>query len=463
MTDLEASKERNAVLAVVSFANLFGAIPLSGVLLAMPEIGRELSVSIESLAWVMVSYLLVASVCMPIVGRLGDLAGLSRIFLLGFVVAGLASLVCGLSDSFVVLVIARGVQGAGGAMTMAVGPALLTTTFPARQRGKALGTITAAVYLGLTLGPPLGGLLVWQWGWRSVFFAYVPVAAAVVFIGYRYLPHDTPKRGQKFDIAGALALSLGLVLLLLPLALGSKGGWSSWMLPSLGGGAVLMAGFVRIQRKSCHPLMDLTLFRSRTFSLTAFASLCNYVSIFVYVLLVPFFLEEGRGAEASTVGLALACQPLVMALVTRPAGRLSDRTGARWFCVIGLAIMGGGILASATLDSVSSVWTVGLWLAVTGFGTGLFVTPNSSAMMGAAKGSQQGVAGGILAIARNLGMMIGSALAATLFPLFGGHTGSRWGAGDFGAFSRVMMVAGTIALVGAVVSGFQERRCQGQT
>lgn len=450
-----SAKHRKAVLAVVSLSNLFGAIPLSGVLLAMPEIGRELSVSIDSLAWVMVSYLLVASVCMPIAGRLGDMFGLARIYLLGFVVAGLASLMCGFADSFGLLVAARALQGAGGAMTMAVGSALLTTTFPASERGKALGTATAAVYLGLTIGPPLGGLLVWQWGWRAVFLAYIPVAVAVVLMGVLYLPRGRARARQRFDILGATALLTGLPLLLAPLALGARGGWSLWMIPAITAGAVLMALFILVEKKVEHPLIDLSLFRSRTFSLAALSSLCNYIAIFVFILLMPFYLEEGLHQEASTVGLLLACQPLVMALVTRPAGRWSDQRGTRWFCVIGLAVMGAGILGTAVLGPSSSLVLVGVLMAVTGFGTGIFVTPNSSAMMGAARGSQQGVAGGILAIARNLGMMVGSALTAALFALFGGRTGAVWTLDEFHAFSMVMVVAGLVSLAGALLSAFQ--------
>ena len=444
-----------AVLTVICISNLFGAIPLSAVMLALPEIGRELDITIHQLSWVMVSYLLTASVFMLVAGRLGDLFGLRRFYLIGFFVVGVGSLLSGLADSLPLLVGGRALQGLGGAMTMSLGSALLTTSFPGSARGRALGTATAAVYVGLTAGPLVGGLLVWQFGWRAVFYAYVPVSLLVIVLGLAFLPRGERRQGQTFDAAGAATLLVGLPLLLLPLALCGRAGFQLWMAPAAVAGVALTALFVRLERSAAHPLLDLTLFRSRTFSLAAAASVFNYFAIFIPVMLVPFYLEEGLGLQASTIGMVLAAQPLAMALVASPAGRASDRLGTRPFSIAGMVVMAAGLYCFSFVGGSSPVVLVALWLALTGLGTGIFTSPNSSALMGSAPSRQQGSAGGVLAVARNLGMMVGSAAAAVVFQLAGGSTGHSWLGPDYDGFSTSLAFAALVALAGAACCVFQ--------
>lgn len=444
-----------AVLTVICISNLFGAIPLSAVMLALPEIGRELGLSIHQLSWLMVSYLLSASGFVLVAGRLGDLFGLRRFYLIGFFIVGVGSLLSGLAEGLPLLVAGRALQGLGGAMTMSLGSALLTTSFPGSARGRALGTATAAVYVGLTAGPLVGGLLVWQFGWRAVFYAYIPVSLLVIALGLAYLPRGERRREQTFDIAGTATLLIGLPLLLLPLALCGKSGFQLWMALTALAGLAFMALFVKIELMATHPLLDLTLFKSRTFSMAAAASVFNYLAIFIPVMLVPFYLEEGLGLKASTIGMVLSAQPLAMALVASPAGRGSDRLGTRLFSIAGLLIMAAGLYCFSFVGPVTPVALVALWLTLTGLGTGIFTSPNSSAVMGSAPPRQQGSAGGVLAVSRNLGMMLGSAAAAVVYQLSGGSTGHAWQEADYNGFSNALEFATLVGLLSALCCAFQ--------
>jgi EmrB/QacA subfamily drug resistance transporter len=336
-------------MLVVGLGTMLTAASASTVNLALPDLSRELHVSVELAGWVISSFLLATTVLLLAAGRLGDMLGHARVYLVGFVLFGAASAGCGLADGIGWLVASRVMQGVGGAMVAATGPALLTTTFPGNQRGRALGLLSTATYTGLTLGPPLGGLTVGASSWRWVFLVNLPVAALVVALGLVYLPSTTRRStpptssptkvaaasARSFDWPGLLTSLTGLPLLLVALAQGRRLGWGSPVILVGGaGGLALLGAFVSIERRTAQPLLDMGLFRSRIFSGAALSALGNYVALFVPIMLLPFYLVEALGVEPSRAGLALAAQPLVMALVASPAGRLSDRWGSRGLATV---------------------------------------------------------------------------------------------------------------------------------
>lgn len=439
------------ILAVVGLSTFLGAMGFSLVAVALPDIGRHLGVSLEKSSWVMLAFLLASTAIGLSAGQAGDNFGFKRIFLGGFVVVALSTLACGLSQDFHTLAVARAFHGLGGAMVMSSGPALLTVHVSPRRRGEALGILATATYAGLTLGPPIGGLLVSYLSWRSVFFVNVPVAFLVLAVGARFLPGKRHQHGRRMDFVGGGLLLLSVPAIVLPLALVARAGWMVWMGPSLGLGIALLAAMIWSQRRVSHPVLDLTLFRSRTFVGAILGAICNYMALFGVILLVPFLLEESLNFTTRQAGYMLSIQPLMMALVSATSGRLSDRIGTRKLGMIGMLTMaaGVGLLASVTLSM--SVWVVGLGLALAGLGTGIFISPNSSALMGSAPGNRQGVAAAIMAFSRNLGMLFGTALAAAIFYLAGGRTGSEWTQTNLGAFAIAMLVCAGIALVGAAV------------
>jgi EmrB/QacA subfamily drug resistance transporter len=440
------------VLLVVGLGTLLGAMAGSMVNLALPSIGRELDISIESSRWVVQAFLLVNAVLLLPAGRLGDLLGHGRVYLIGFALFGVTSFACGLAGSFPVLVAARILQGIGAAMLIAVAPALLTTSFPPEKRGRALGVMSTATYVGLTISPPLTGLIISALDWRWTFYLMAPASALICGLGLVCLPRGTRAERVRFDGRGTAALMAGLPLALLFLSKARSWGLASpW---SLGTGLAGLAGlvlFVVLQRRAAAPLLDLNLFRSRVFTWSVLSAVFNYVALFTAVLLMPFYLEEGLDLPPARVGLVLVAQPLAMALSASPSGWLSDRIGTRGLAFAGMIVVAIGLAGMATLGPESSIWLAAAWLGLVGLGTGIFISPNSSALMGAAPRALQGTAGSVMAESRTMGMLLGVAASTAVFEAAGGRTGAEWRPDEFSAL-RLALVAGVIAAVIAAVA-----------
>ncbi len=458
MSEAETGAPRGLgqVLFVVGVGTFLGALAGSTVNLALPALGHDFGVDLAASRWVLQAFLLAVGVLLLIAGRLSDQLGHKQVYLAGFVLFGLASLGCGVAASLAQLVAARLLQGIGGAMLMATGPALLTLAVPPQRRGRALGMLATATYSGLTLGPPLGGWIVATLGWRWTFLINLPFALVIVALGVVYLPATRRAAWQGFDWAGALALTLGLPLLLLGLSLAPRWGFADpRSLGTLGAAALGLLAFVLLQRRPGPRLLDLSLFRSRVFSGAVISALANYLALFMVILLLPFYLQEGLGRSPQQVGLLLSVQPLLMALVASPSGWLSDRVGSRALATLGLSLSAAGLLGLSWLGAGASDLAVAAAMAVVGLGTGIFISPNSSALMGAAPRAQQGVAGSVMAEARILGMLAGVALATFLFQLAGGRTGHAWGATDFVALRWAVRGAAVASALGALAASLR--------
>jgi EmrB/QacA subfamily drug resistance transporter len=443
-------------ILVVGIGTLLSALAGSSATVALPRIGRVFGLDISTVRWVISVYLVSVTALLPVAGAVADIVGHRGIYLAGFCLFGATSLAGGLAPSFTWLVVARVAQGVGAAMLMATGPALLTTAAPAAKRGRALGTVATCTYIGLTVGPTLGGLLVSKAGWRWVFYINVPVALVVLALGSRFLP-PPQKRKLPFDWAGALFLICGLAPALTVISEADRWGLSLWpTITLIVCGAAGLTAFVVTERwrlrHDVSALLDLRLFSNRTFKTAAASAVFNYIALFVPIILLPFYLTEGQGLDAGQAGLLLSAQPLVMAFLASPAGWLSDRIGTRPLATTGMGLMGGGLLLLSTLGPQSAIWTVAAFLALVGAGTGIFISPNSSALMGSAPLHRQGAAGGVLAVSRNLGMLIGVAAATAIFAAAGGQTGRSWQAADFGALQSSLRVAAVVAFGGAIAS-----------
>jgi len=444
------------VLLVVGFGTLLSTLAGSSVNLALPVIGKELGIAVELLRWVVLAFMVVVAVLLLGAGRASDLWGHRAIYQAGFVVFGAASLVSGLARSFWTLVLGRALQGAGAALNMSASPALLTSSFPAAQRGRALGLLATATYVGLTIGPPLGGLVIDRVGWRWIFLFNVPATATMVLLGQLCLPRGQ-RRQVRFDLPGMLTLLLGMPLLLVALTQGQEWGWDAW--PTLASGAaglLLLGVFVRVELTRTSPLLDLRLFRAPVFTGATLAALGNYIALFVPIILLPFYLLEALQVSPALAGALLSCMPLVMALIATPSGWLSDRVGTRGLSVVGLAVLTVGLTGLSLFGvrpaGAGSLLTLGLWLGVMGLGTGIFITPNSSALMGAAPQESQGIAGGVMALARTVGMTVGVSVGTAVFRSAGGRTGAAWRPEDLHALSVALYVAAGVCLLGALAA-----------
>jgi EmrB/QacA subfamily drug resistance transporter len=448
------------VLAAVGVGTFMSALDGSIVGVVLPVMRHEMNTSVASIQWVVTIYLLVVSGTLLGFGRLGDMIGHKSTYVWGFVVFVAGSALCGLAPGEASLVAFRAVQAIGAAMLFANSLAILTADFPPERRGRVLGTMAMMTYLGLTVGPPLGGWLAGAYGWRAIFFINVPIGVVAVAMAIRAIPNDSGELYLgHFDWVGAGVFLAGLTALVVALNQGEQRGWTSpAVLGLLVAAAVAGVAFIWLERRSERPMLDLALFSDMTFTASAVGAVLNYVTVYTVVFLMPFYLQQGLGLSPARTGLLLAVQSVVMAVVAPIAGRLSDRTGTRAPAVGGMVVLAAGLVALGLLGARGSQTGVAVALAVVGLGTGTFISPNSSALMGAAPRNRLGIASGVLAEARNVGMVLGVGLAGAVFTslLGGAQTGPN--PAFFNALSVSFFVAAGVAVAGAVACLFATGR-----
>jgi EmrB/QacA subfamily drug resistance transporter len=319
------------------------------------------------------------------------------------------------------LIAARALQGLGGAFIMAISPAMLTSAFPAHERGRALGLNAVIVALGVSAGPTLGGIITENFSWRWIFFVNIPLGI-IGFIATLRVLRESANRGEgRFDPAGALLLAIGLVGLTLGLSFGQEWGWNSPLLICTLGISVLgFIALVIVEQRVSNPIIDFVLLRSRVFLSANVSLILNFLALFAVSFMLPFYLEELRGYATLQAGLLLTPLPLTIAVVAPFSGTLADRIGTRWLASAGLGIACIGLVFISQLNAQSSTFDIIWRLAFTGLGQALFQSPNNSALMGAAPRGHQGSASGFLATGRVVGQSVSVALAGAIFASLGG-------------------------------------------
>ena len=391
----------------------------SAVNVALPRIGSEFRMNAITLGWVATSYILAAAIGLVPLGRLADMRGRKRVFMWGVVVFTLGSVVSALAVSATTLILARVVQGLGGAMMFGTGTAILISIYPPHLRGHALGINVASVYLGLSLGPTLGGLMTQAFGWRSVFWTCVPLGVAVVVLTAWKLEGEWfEARGERFDVVGTVLYSLALFSLmygftLLPAAFGGV---------LVGLGLVGLTGFVLLERRIKSPVLDTSLFSgNQVFALSNVAALVNYSATTAVSFLLSLYLQYARGLDARAAGFVLVAGPAVQAAVSPLAGRLSDRVEPRIVASIGMGLTVVGLVSFAFLGNGTPFGLVVAGQILLGAGFGLFSSPNMSAIMGCVERRCYGIAAGTVATMRMVGQMFSMGIAMLLLALFVGR------------------------------------------
>ena len=439
------------VLSVVGTASFMTTLGTGLVNVANPSIRTYFDATLGEAAWVVTSYLLAVSALLLVFGRLGDIVGYSRLLAIGLVGFAATSLLCSLVSVFPLLIAGRLAQGAFAAILMAIGPALITTTVPPQERGRALGVLGTLTYLGLSAGPVIGGALVARFGWRAVFLVHLPIAACALGLMRRMssaAPAGGPRR--RIDAPSALLWGVALSCALLAMSSGERKGWTSPFVLGLTVAAIATGGiFIFWQRRAEHPLIPGALFRNATFRNSTVAALLLYCVSFIMMFTLPFFLQGAWAMNPATIGLVMACQPVLMALVAPLSGSLSDRAGPRVPASIGMAIIAVAVLAIAHAGAHHTLSMLLVSLAAFGVGAGLFTTANNSAIMGSAPKTQQGIASAILGLARNVGMAAGVGAGGAMLALFRMDGTAR---ADERALTRTFAVASVLAVVGALFS-----------
>jgi EmrB/QacA subfamily drug resistance transporter len=404
------------VMTSVAAGIFLGTIDGSIVNIALPVLERDLRTDFASVQWVVLAYLLASTALLPAAGRLSDMFGRKSLYVGGFAVFTLGSVLCGLARSVEWLIACRVLQAAGGSLVMALGAAIVTETFPARERGRALGMVGAMVSIGLVSGPTAGGLILGSWSWPWIFYVNLPVGLAGIALAVRFIPPLKPGRGQAFDFPGAASLLAALLALLLGLTLGQRQGFlATAPLALLGASAVSLALFVRRELRAPDPLLAPDLFRNRSLRVNLVTGFLTFFCAQATVLLMPFYLQNVKGYDPRDAGLLLVTVPAAMGIMAPIAGSLSDRIGTRPLTSIGLAVLLAGYIGLRFLEADTSAAGYVLMFLPIGMGAGLFQSPNNSAIMGAASRGRLGVASSLIALTRVMGVTTGVAVMGALW------------------------------------------------
>jgi EmrB/QacA subfamily drug resistance transporter len=410
------SEKKWLVMASVGLGVFASTINMSIINISLPAIQTAFEADLSTTEWIVLIYSVIQAVLLITVGRLSDIIGRKRLFILGTIFLSLGSLLCGLSTNIIQLILARAVQSVAGALLVANSAALVTDAFPPREFGVALGSLSSIVAIGFTFGPTLGGLILERASWPMIFFVSIPLGLLAAVLGTVSLhEHKTTSR-QHFDLVGAITLSIFLFSGLLGITNGQENGWSSpiliiLVLISIFSGAL----FFRIELRARYPVIDIELFRRRLVSIPLLSCLLYFLSISANTFLMPFLLQQSLGYSVQVTGLMLISVPITIALVAPFGGWLSDRIGSQILSSLGLALCGLALFLLSKLSMDASVQNIIPWLIVLGLGGALFNPPNNSALMGAVPADRRGVTAGLLATSRHLGITFGTVFAGLIW------------------------------------------------
>lgn len=403
------------IFSVVGTGTFMATMTASIVNVGLPPITAALHTDIPTAQWVVTGYMLVITSLLPLMGRLGDVLGRRRVYGYGFIGFTAGSLLCGLANSIGMLIGFRVLQAIGAAALMANAMAIVTGVFPQQERGKVLGMIGTMVALGSLSGPGLGGVLIELFDWHAIFYVNIPVG----FLGYAgvqlVLPVDKGLLEEKIDYLGAALFTGGMVSFLLTLSYGTEWGWTSAKsLACIGFAGIMLVIFIWHERRIEYPMLELSIFRNWAFTAGNLAGWLSFMAMFSNSMLMPYFLHDILAFTPAQTGLIMSAFPLVMAIVAPLSGILSDKVGPVTLTTAGLGLMAVGLVLTAKLHLDSKLWLIMASQAIMGLGNGMFQSPNNSSVMSAVAPRQLGVASGVNALARNFGMVCGTALSVSI-------------------------------------------------
>jgi EmrB/QacA subfamily drug resistance transporter len=391
----------------------------SSINIALPSIGQEFSMDAVTIGWIATSFLLASAVFLVPFGRLADIYGRKKIFMYGIMVYTIFSILSAVSTSATMLILFRVLQGIGGAMIFGTAYALLTSVFPVHERGRALGMYVAAVYLGLSLGPFLGGVLTQHLGWRSIFLINVPLCLMVIVLLFWKLKGEWAEaKGENFDLVGSIVYAISLVAMMY--------GFS--ILPGVPGivlvvfGILGLVAFVRWELKAGSPVLNISLFKNnKAFAFSNLTALIIYCAVFALIFLLSLFLQYTKGYSPQIAGLILVSHSVVMTICAPFVGRLSDKIEPRTLTSIGISITFIGFLLFIFLTETTTLTFIIAGLIILGFGMALFESPNVNAVMSSVGKRFFGVAGATMATMRLTGFMLGMGIVMIVFDIFTGR------------------------------------------
>ncbi|HET6684521.1 MAG TPA: MFS transporter [Gaiella sp.] len=443
-------------LGAVSFGLFMIMLDNTVVNVALPSIQRDLHMQLSELEWIVSGYALTFAALMLIGGKLADAYGRRLIFVLGIAIFTLASLACGLASSGDALIAARVAQGVGAAMMNPATLSIIAVTFPARQRGTAIGLWAGVSALALALGPLVGGLLTEHAGWNWIFFINVPVGALAIVASFLLIDESRDETHERLDIPGLASSGIGLFTLTYGLIEANNYGWGS---PRIVGAFVLAAAslvvFVLLERHRRAPMLDLTLFRNRTYVGANLAMLLVALAMFGVFFFVSLYMQNVLGYSAVQAGAAFLPMTVLIIVIAPLSGRLSDRWGSRWLMAGGMVLLAIQLTYFSQLPDDATFWRLLPALVIGGFGMSMTMTPSSAAAMRAVPVEKAGIGSAVLNACRQVGGSTGIALMGAIMAsqLATPPTTESFMRG----FERALLVAAVIALVGAAVAAWLVR------
>ena len=407
--------DKRAVLVIVSLSSFLTPFSGSSFNLALPSIAAEYSLDAISMSWASLAYLLASAMFLIPFGRLADMYGRKKVFLTGIILFTASSTLLGLFPSSSTLVAFRALQGIGSSMIFGTSLAILVSVSAPHDRGRMLGISVAAVYIGLSAGPYIGGFLTKNFGWRSIFMVNVIIGLIVIFLILTKLTTEWMiSNGSRFDLIGSLVFSLMLLSLMYGM---SKLPDSSAIIPILIG-LLFIIIFIYIERKVENPVLDLSIFiQNRSYSLFNIAALINFSATFSLTFLLSLYLQYIKGLDPQQAGTILMASPIIQAIVSPIAGRLSDNIQPSKIAAIGMAITGTALAPLALLNNSTSIIYIIVCLLVLGGGLALFSSPNTNAIMGSVDSNLLGVASSTVGTMRLTGQMLSQGIAMTLIAI----------------------------------------------
>ncbi len=462
--DPAIQKHRWLILVAVCLFTFMSTLDGSIVNIALPVISKDIVIPMNQAEWVVSIYLITICALLLLFGKLGDTRGKIRIFKIGSVLFTVGSLLCGFSVGLGFLLVARTIQAIGAAMTMATNSGIITEVFPFNERGRALGMIGSFVALGSIAGPGVGGLILAHFNWGYIFWINVPIGIVALLIGQHILPKDITVSQQAIDKPGAGLFALMMVTLFAGVFIGQEIGFTRPVILGLFAVAIVAtAVFVRLELRIDDPILALHLFENKRFTISILCAFLIFVANFFFNVIAPFYLENARGMAANYAGYALMTFPIVQVVVAPIAGSISDRIGPEILTFIGLVLISISQVGYMLSTLATPLWVFMFFIGLVGFGNGVFMAPNNSIVMSSVPMRDLGVAGGVNALTREMGMVVGISIATTvLFSAMGHYAGHKVTAYlpahpeiFISGMHVAFMVSLAICLVASVITGWR--------
>ncbi len=453
-------------LSCTTLGALFSVLSSSTLIIVLPDIMRDLHADMDIIIWTVMIYLLALTILVPTIGRIADIIGRKKLYVSGFIVFTIGSLLCGISATGWELIVFRFVQAIGGSLLVANSTPIVTDAFPKQELGKAMGINGMVISVAFVIGPILGGALV-SAGWRSIFFFNLPIGVlGTLWAAFQLKELDVLPARQKFDWKGTAAFTVSMTSLLIALTFGGFTGWLNAPIIILFVlTVVFMVLFIRIESKTEQPMLDLSLFKTRMLAFAFSSNLLNGIARGAVTFLLVFYFQGIKGFDPVLAGMLLAPFAAFMMIMAPISGWFSDRYGSRGLSSIGLFISAIGLLGMVGISAQTSILEVSVWISIIGLGSGIFFSPNTSAIMGAVPVERRGIAAGVRTMMNNAGSVISIAISMAIISssitqealqgLFTGtQVGSKGIAVDYfiDGLKTAFLISFIISLIAAVIS-----------